>query len=54
LDDGKKRRLKIEPRTWKQVQAYLTEAWKTPKSVVKSVYLALGRDKARKKKKKKK
>ena len=54
LADGKKRRLKIEPRTWKQVQAYLDEAWKTPKSVVKSVYLALGRDKAKKRKKKKK
>ncbi|MDH3239740.1 MAG: tripartite tricarboxylate transporter substrate-binding protein [Alphaproteobacteria bacterium] len=52
LDDAKKRRLKIEPRTWKQVQAYLDDAWKTPKPVIQSVFKALGRDKAKKKKKK--
>ncbi len=52
LSDGKKSRLKIEPRTHEQVLAYLNEAWKTPKSVVKSVFLALGRDRARKRKKK--
>lgn len=51
--DGKKRRLKIEPRTWQQVHAYLEDAWKTPKEVVRSVYKALGRDKAKGKKKKK-
>jgi len=54
LSDGKKIRVTIRPRTWKQVQAYLDEAWKTPKSVVKSVFVALGRDKAKKGKKKKK
>lgn len=53
LADGKKSRLSIEPRTWQQMQAYLDEAWKTPKSVVRSVYKALGRGKAKRKRKKK-
>lgn len=54
LADGKKIRLKIDPRTWKQVQSYLDDAWKTPKSVVQTVYKALGRDRADMRKKKKK
>ncbi|TDI64338.1 MAG: hypothetical protein E2O90_09990 [Alphaproteobacteria bacterium] len=54
LADGKKIRVTIRPRTWKQVNAYLEEAWKTPKSVIKTVFVALGRDKAMKRKKKKK
>jgi tripartite-type tricarboxylate transporter receptor subunit TctC len=53
LADAKKSRLQIAPRSPKQIYAYLNEAWATPKSVVRSVYLALGRDKAKKKKKKK-
>lgn len=51
LADAKRSRLKVAPRTHKQVHAYLDEAWKAPKSVVKSVFKALGRDKAKKKKK---
>jgi hypothetical protein len=35
------------------VLAYLNDAWKTPKDVVHSVFVALGRDKAKPKKKKK-
>ncbi|MDX1483068.1 MAG: tripartite tricarboxylate transporter substrate-binding protein [Alphaproteobacteria bacterium] len=50
LEDAKKRKLKVDPRTWKQVLDYLEGAWKTPKPVVESVYKALGRDKAKAKK----
>ena len=52
LADAKKRKLKVDPRTHKQVLDYLEGAWKTPKPVVESVYKALGRDKAKRKKKK--
>jgi len=51
LADAKKSRLQIEARTYKQVQDYLDEAWKTPKPLVRKVFVALGRDKAKKKKK---
>lgn len=51
LADAKKVRIQIEPRTHKQVQDYLDEAWKTPKPLVRKVFIALGRDKAGKKKK---
>ncbi|MCC2098288.1 MAG: hypothetical protein KDJ29_15435 [Hyphomicrobiales bacterium] len=51
LADAKKVRIQIEPRTYKQVQDYLDEAWKTPKPLVKKVFVALGRDRAKKKKK---
>ncbi len=51
LDDAKNKRLAVKPRTWKQVQSYLDNAWKTPKPIVQSVFKALGRDKARRKKK---
>lgn len=51
LADAKKSHLLIDPRTHKQVMAYLNDAWATPKDVVRSVYVALGRDKAEKKKK---
>ncbi len=53
LADAKRSRLLVAPRTPKQVLDYLNDAWSTPKEVVHSVYLALGRDKAKKKKKKK-
>lgn len=49
--DAKKRKLKVDPRTSKQVLDYLEGAWKTPKPVVESVFKALGRDKAKPKKK---
>ncbi|MBT3791923.1 MAG: hypothetical protein HN658_09110 [Rhodospirillales bacterium] len=54
LKDGKKSRLTIKPRTYKQVNAYLKEAWASPKKVVKSVFYALDRDKKKHKRKKKK
>lgn len=49
LAEAKKVRIQIEPRTHKQVQDYLEEAWKTPKPLVQKVFTALGRDKAKKK-----
>jgi tripartite-type tricarboxylate transporter receptor subunit TctC len=51
LADAKKINVTILPRTSEQILAYLEDAWKTPKPVVQSVYKALGRDKAKKKKK---
>lgn len=51
LADAKKSRLQVEARTHKQVQDYLDAAWKTPKPLVQKVFVALGRDKAKKKKK---
>ena len=51
LADAKKVRIQIEPRTHTQVQDYLDGAWKTPAPLVKKVFVALGRDKAKKKKK---
>ncbi len=50
LADAKRIRVTIRPRTHKQVLAYLNDAWKTPKSVVRSVFVGLGRDKAKRKK----
>lgn len=44
--DAKKERLSIRARTYKQVNAYLKKAWETPKDVVHSVFVALGREKA--------
>jgi tripartite-type tricarboxylate transporter receptor subunit TctC len=51
LADAKKGRLLIAPRTPQQIYTYLDEAWATPKAVIRSVYVALGRDKKKKKKK---
>jgi tripartite-type tricarboxylate transporter receptor subunit TctC len=51
LADAKKSRIQIEARTHKQVQDYLDAAWQTPKPLVQKVFIALGRDKAKKKKK---
>jgi tripartite-type tricarboxylate transporter receptor subunit TctC len=53
LADAERLKVTILPRTAEQVLAYLNEAWKTPKPVVESVFKALGRDKAAKKKSKK-
>ncbi|HSR56332.1 MAG TPA: hypothetical protein VLN73_08815 [Alphaproteobacteria bacterium] len=50
LADAKRIKVTILPRTHDQVLAYLNDAWKTPKPVVESVFKALGRDKAMKKK----
>ncbi len=53
LSDAERIKVTILPRTHDQVLAYLNDAWKTPKPVVESVFKALGRDKAKKKKSKK-
>jgi tripartite-type tricarboxylate transporter receptor subunit TctC len=52
LADADRSKLLIAPRTHQQVMAYLNDAWQTPKDIIRSVYVALGRDKAKKKKKK--
>ena len=54
LKDAKKMRIEIKPRTAEQVLDYLDKAWKTPQSVVHATFVALGRDKAGMKEKKKK